>query len=88
VTEKEFKKQKIAPAPWIKVENNGMIIDHPRGRGDLLMQNALGASDGAFMGACCRSSPKRLGRRSRKKTSISWFLSSTTSSLEIKLNPH
>jgi hypothetical protein len=47
--EKAFKKQKTAPAPWLKVENNGLTIDHPSGRAGLLMQNALGASDRAFM---------------------------------------
>jgi hypothetical protein len=49
VIEKASKKQKIAPAPWIKVENNTISIDHPSGRAGLLMQNALGASDDAFM---------------------------------------
>jgi hypothetical protein len=46
--EKALEKREIAP-PWLKVENNGMFIDHPSRRGDLLMQNALGASNKVFM---------------------------------------
>jgi hypothetical protein len=42
--------RKIAPAPPLKVEKNAIAIDHPhRAVGILLMQNALGTSDHAFM---------------------------------------
>jgi hypothetical protein len=45
-----FKQRKIAPAPRLKVENNLVSIDHPSGPvGNVLMQNALGTSDLAFM---------------------------------------
>jgi hypothetical protein len=45
-----FKQRKIAPAPRLKVENNLVSIDHPSGpMGNVLMQNALGTSDLAFM---------------------------------------
>jgi hypothetical protein len=50
VMEKAFKERKIAPAPRLKVENNTLSIDHPSETvGLLLMQNALGTSDRAFM---------------------------------------
>jgi hypothetical protein len=50
VIEKAFKERKIAPAPRLKVENNKASFDHPSERvGILLMQNALGTSDRAFM---------------------------------------
>lgn len=50
VIEKAFKERKIAPAPRLKVENNTVSIDHPSETvGRLLMQNALGTSDRAFM---------------------------------------
>jgi hypothetical protein len=50
VIEKAFKERKIAPAPRLKVEDNRVSIDHPSETvGLLLMQNALGTSDRAFM---------------------------------------
>jgi hypothetical protein len=43
-------RKKIAPAPRMKVENNKISVDHPdRAIGYLLMQNALGTVDDAFM---------------------------------------
>jgi hypothetical protein len=48
--EKAFEERKIAPAPRLKVENNTITIDHPdKAIGQLLMQNALGTLDAAFM---------------------------------------
>jgi hypothetical protein len=48
--EKSFDIRKTAPAPQLKVENNKVSIDHPDELiGYLLMQNALGTADGAFM---------------------------------------
>jgi hypothetical protein len=45
-----FEERKIAPAPPLKVEKNAVAIDHPdKLVGYLLMQNALGTSDSAFM---------------------------------------
>jgi hypothetical protein len=50
VIEKAFKERKIAPAPRLKVKGHEISIDHPSERvGLLLMQNALGTSDRAFM---------------------------------------
>jgi hypothetical protein len=47
---KVFEQRKIAPAPPLKVENGKVSIDHPdKATGLLLMQNALGTSDQAFM---------------------------------------
>ena len=47
---KAFQKGKIAPAPRLKVENHTISLDHPdKAIGHLLMRNALGTSDGAFM---------------------------------------
>jgi hypothetical protein len=46
----KFMERKIASAPRLKVENNRVSIDHPSGTvGNVLMQNALGTSDLAFM---------------------------------------
>ena len=46
----KFKERKIAPAPRLKVENYAISIDHPSETvGNVLMQNALGTSDVAFM---------------------------------------
>jgi hypothetical protein len=48
--EKAFEQRKIAPAPKLKVENNKVSINHPDAlTGHLLMQNALGTLDVAFM---------------------------------------
>jgi len=48
--EKAFKERKIAPAPRLKVDKNNISIDHPDNlTGHLLMQNALGTLDSAFM---------------------------------------
>jgi hypothetical protein len=50
VIEKAFKERKIAPAPRLKAEGDKVSIDHPSETvGILLMQNALGTSDRAFM---------------------------------------
>ena len=50
VIEKAFEIRKTAPSPQLKVENNQVSIDHPDELiGHLLMQNALGTADGAFM---------------------------------------
>jgi hypothetical protein len=47
---KAFAERKIAPAPPLKVEKNAVAIDHPnKAVGMLLMQNALGTLDHAFM---------------------------------------
>jgi hypothetical protein len=48
--EKSFEERKVAPAPRLKVENNQVSIDHPNEIiGHLLLQNALGTVNGAFM---------------------------------------
>jgi hypothetical protein len=50
VIETESKKRKIARAPRLKADGHKIFIDHPSERvGILLMQNALGTSDLAFM---------------------------------------
>jgi hypothetical protein len=46
---KFFEERKIAPAPRLKVDGNSVSIDHPNNIiGFVLMENALGTSDGAF----------------------------------------
>jgi hypothetical protein len=47
---KAFAERKIAPAPALKVKKNAIAIDHPnKAVGQLLIQNALGTLDHAFM---------------------------------------
>ncbi len=48
--DKSLEERKIAPAPRLKVKDNQVSIDHPDELiGHLLMQNALGTLDSAFM---------------------------------------
>lgn len=59
--EKFFEEQKkIAPAPRVKVEENEITIDHPSELiGHLLVQNALGSLDSAFVHGLLTASLRR-----------------------------